>query len=271
MKKLVNVLLTVAVVLGLSLTMAAPVAVSAGGAPTIDGVLGADEWGSADFESTGYFSVYVLNDADYLYVAYKAEGGTYLPTGDGDVGMANVYIHNLDTHECWAYCWIHRTPSDIGLEYNPDYLKEPEGATWQTLPTTDAVFAVSETVFELWVPLSELSMISLGDTIGFHFGSYSQGLTDWDTWLLPAFEDMPIEYLLEGNTAVGLTAETSNITAINVDPTSIDFGTITPGTPNDGDTITVENIGGVTVDVDAYLAPMTNTVFNYLKDRKSVV
>jgi len=70
---------------------------------------------------------------------------------------------------------------------------------------------------------------------------------------------------LPANTAVGLTAETSTITAINVDPTSIDFGTITPGTPNDGDNITVENIGGVTVDVDAYLAPMTNTVFNYLK------
>jgi len=64
--------------------------------------------------------------------------------------------------------------------------------------------------------------------------------------------------------AVGLTADTVEITAISVTPGTIDFGPVTPGTPKTGTLITVENIGTVTVDVDALLNPLTGTVFNYL-------
>jgi len=53
------------------------------------------------------------------------------------------------------------------------------------------------------------------------------------------------------------------IIAINVYPTSIDFGTITPGTPVDGDTITVTNIGTVSVTVSAEIDPIGGA-FEYL-------
>lgn len=67
------------------------------------------------------------------------------------------------------------------------------------------------------------------------------------------------------NTTVGLAAETVQITAISVAPSSINFGSITPGQSVLGNDITVENIGTVTVVVDAWLDPPTGTVFNYLK------
>jgi len=144
--------------------------------PTIDGVLDGGEWGDPAFGSD-YFDVYVLNDAEYLYVAFETKGGTYLPTGGGDVGMINVYTMNPGTQECWAYCWIHRTPDLIELKYT--YPLDPT----QTLDT-DADFGVTATVFELQIPLSELESINLGDVINFHFLSFAEGWTDWTTcWL----------------------------------------------------------------------------------------
>lgn len=154
--------------------------------PVLDGIIGVDEWGDPTFESEGYFDVYVLNDAGYLYIAFEAEGGTYLPTGEGDIGMMNAYIHNLETDETWAYTWIHRTPDLIELYYSPP----------RTQRSTAAVFAVSETVFELQIPLSEQETIELGDTIGFHFLSFSEGLTDWTTCWLPYIAEDPVEYTL---------------------------------------------------------------------------
>jgi len=144
--------------------------------PTIDGVLDTGEWGDPTFGSD-YFNIYVLNNAEYLYVAFETLGGTYLPTGGGDVGMMNLYVMNPDTWECWAYCWIHRTPDLIELKYT--YPPDPQ----ETLET-GATFAVTETVFELQIPLSELESISLGDTINFHFLSFAEGWTNWSTcWL----------------------------------------------------------------------------------------
>ena len=80
-------------VLSFSLATAVPVAAN-GSMPTIDGVLSDGEWGAPTFVSEGYFNVYVMNDAEYLYVAFETKGGTYLPTGDGAVGMINVYTMN---------------------------------------------------------------------------------------------------------------------------------------------------------------------------------
>jgi len=74
-----------------------------------------------------------------------------------------------------------------------------------------------------------------------------------------------IVYELEPSTTVGLAAETVQITAISVTPSSINFGSITPGQSVLGNDITVENIGTVTVIIDAWLDPPTGTVFNYLK------
>jgi len=66
-------------------------------------------------------------------------------------------------------------------------------------------------------------------------------------------------------TSVVMTTHTNDITAISVEPGSIAFGSVDPGDVVSGDNITVENIGGVTVSVDVNLDPLTGTVFNYLK------
>ena len=173
-RKIFSILFALVLVLSFSLVTAVPAGASE--TPTIDGVLGEGEWGVPAFESD-YFDVYMLNDTEYLYVAFETLGGTYLPIGAGDVGMMNLYVMNPVTWECWAYCWIHRTPDLIELKYT--YPPNPT----ETLDT-DADFGVTATVFELQIPLSELESINLGDVINFHFLSYAQGWTDWTTcWL----------------------------------------------------------------------------------------
>jgi len=170
------VALSLLVVLVAAMQISASYAHFAETPPTIDGDMVEGEWdGAAIFEKTGYFVVYVFNDFDYLYVGFQAAGGTYLPTGDGTVGIMNVYIWNpAISGQGWAYCWINRDPTNIYLYSYPG-----------RIPTsTAAIFAVTDTVFELRIPLSELGSISLGDTIVLTFLSYSEGLTNWSTcWL----------------------------------------------------------------------------------------
>jgi len=174
--KLALVALSLLVVLVAAMQISASYAHFAETPPTIDGVMVEGEWeGAVIFEKPGYFSVHVFNDFDYLYVGFQAAGGTYLPTGDGTVGIMNVYIWNPEVSgQGWAYCWINRDPANIYLYSYPG-----------RIPTlTAAFFAVTDTVFELRIPLSELGPISLGDTIVLTFLSYSEGLTNWSTcWL----------------------------------------------------------------------------------------
>lgn len=64
---------------------------------------------------------------------------------------------------------------------------------------------------------------------------------------------------------VSLAADVVDIIAISVGPTSIDFGTIYPGSASSVTIITVNNIGTKPVDVDSLLNPATGTVFDYLE------
>lgn len=174
MKKKLSIL--IALVMAILLCLSPAVATSAASMPTIDGVLDEGEWGEPTFQ-TDYFDVYVLDDYEYLYVAFETREGTYTPDTHDRNGMINVYTMNPNTWECWAYCWHFRDSDLIGLKYTypPDPTVE--------LPT-EAVFAVTETVFELQIPLSELESINLGDTINFNFLSYAEEWTDWNTcWL----------------------------------------------------------------------------------------
>lgn len=203
--------------------------VSAGyGKPTIDGMISEVEWGAPTF-TTEKFNIYVVNDLEYLYVGFETLGGIYLPTGGGDVGMMNLYVMNPDTGECWAYCWIHRTIDFIEISYT-----YPPNPTVK-LPT-DADFVVTETVFELQIPLSELESISLGDTINFHFLSYAQGWNNWDNcWLHNQ------EYTLE--------------LPPDIDPPTITDVSVVPVLVNRGDLLTItakvtDNVGVVAVSAD---------------------
>jgi len=68
---------------------------------------------------------------------------------------------------------------------------------------------------------------------------------------------------IDADMGPSLTGAIVEIIAINVYPTSIDFGTITPGTNVSGDTITVTNIGTVSVTVSAEIDPIGGA-FEYL-------
>ena len=61
-----------------------------------------------------------------------------------------------------------------------------------------------------------------------------------------------------------LKADVPDITAISVDPTSIDYGTLLPGQTSAQKDITVENVGTRTVTVDIAVNP-AGTVFDYLE------
>ncbi len=88
-----------------------------------------------------------------------------------------------------------------------------------------------------------------------------------DNWVLDtvAYVD---NILLNTSPAVGLlvtTIEAPEIVAVSVTPTSIDFGTLYPGQSSSTTVVTVENVGTVTINVDALLTPPTGTVFDNLE------
>lgn len=67
------------------------------------------------------------------------------------------------------------------------------------------------------------------------------------------------------SSVVGLGAYTSSMVAISVTPGYIYFGPVIPGDTVTGQSINVQNIGSVTVNVGVLLDPATGTVFDNLK------
>jgi len=149
------------------------------------------------------------------------------------------------------------------------------GAGWEACETLEAsgtgITAIGdgasgEKVFTVAIPTAELG----GPGATYYYAI--QVRTNLIGWYPAAYNWGPdvsgfAEATIPVNTGVGLTAELDQIVAINVSPTSIDFGTITPGTPSSLVNIDVTNIGTVTADVEAGLLTMSNapTVFQYLK------
>ncbi len=240
MKKLVSVLLTLAVVLGLSLTMAVPVAAAYSYSET---------WGT----SPNTVDVVVEDTGDgWLQWTYTyPESPTHTPKMTVAINYPNGFaITTFDDgeHDGWYYA------PDPDVEATRVRFADYSGGTY----TNWAITTASGNVLTVKIKKS-----ALGHTFMWHGYANVNGNSVWietdENWLPTA------EVTLEDLAAVGLTAETYNITAINVEPGSIAFGPVNPGDIVSGDNITVENIGGVTVIVDAYLDPMTGTVFNYLR------
>lgn len=71
-----------------------------------------------------------------------------------------------------------------------------------------------------------------------------------------------IETVIDTTHGVGVTVNIPTLVAISVDTLNIDFGTMYPGgDPSAVETVTVTNIGTVTVDVSASVSQETGTVF----------
>lgn len=86
-----------------------------------------------------------------------------------------------------------------------------------------------------------------------------------DNWVLDTVVYVD-NILLNTGPTVGLSVVTipaPDIVAVSVTPTSIDFGTLYPGQSSSTTVVTVENVGTVTINVDASVEP-TPTVFDNL-------
>jgi len=148
-------------------------------APTIDGVIDAGEWGESDFSGSDY-DVYVLNDEEYLYVAFEAKGGDFTIASS----MTNIYTYAGDDYagECWAYCVNHAGDLEL-VHFTTHHIQAPKVKEGREVWPTTAIVAISTTVMEWKIPLTEFTM-DIGDTIAFDFMSYSEGMSGWDTaWL----------------------------------------------------------------------------------------
>lgn len=298
MRKLVGVLLTLAVVVGLSL-VAAPAA-AATLSPTVTFIPGGT--GTAELTAEQAHSG-----------SYSAKLATIIGDDHGMVRFefapGELTLDDLTTLSYWENVTARENPLDVfidiwldfdgdgdadGDDY-PGYMQaEPYytvGAaplnTWTEIDAMDLMWSTyagpddpydAPTIAEFqanasapcvhgytmtnWtngVDFGPLSILRIDIRVGYGgtWGNFT-GYTD----------DIVINDYTQGfepNTEVGLTAETPTITAINVDPTNIDFGTVEPGDVVSGPNVTVENIGTVKVVVDASLDPLTGTVFNYLK------
>jgi len=239
MKKLVSILLTVAVAVSLFVV---PAVASGDGAPTIDGVLGADEWGSPNFFGSNY-NVYVFNDTDYLYVAFEANCGNYTIASS----MTNIYIYRGTDYagECWAYTvagWV----GDVGLDhFTTHHIQPPKVKEGKEAWPTSAIVSIAPTVMEWRIPLSELPM-SPGDPIAFDFMSYSEGCSTWPTaWLYeqyytlvspvievdidikPGSDPNSINLKSKGVVPVAVLT-TDDFDASNVDPSTVKFAGAAP-------------------------------------------
>jgi len=201
-----------------------------------------------------------------------------------------VFDADNDGVEDFQVLYNTRLPSeDPSQTYDFHWAKKTYNGGWSDYQVIPEDWTVSETdleVFTVSIPVSYLG--GLGSDYGFQIGlvkyvpmsqwDASWGIIPWDPptcgeWSTQAliFVPLPSEgwesETIQANTSVGMVADAPEITAISVTPTSIDFGTIKPGdtVPTPAATITVENVGTVTVDVDASLDPLTGTVFNYLQ------
>lgn len=149
--------------------------------PTIDGVISPCEWTcAADFVGSNY-NVYVLNDAEYLYVAFEANCGDYTIASS----MTNIYTYAGGDYagECWAHTvagWV----GDVGLDYfTIHHIQPPKVKEGKEARPTTAIVSIASTVMEWRIPLNEFTM-DLSDSLAFDFMSYSEGCSDWGTaWL----------------------------------------------------------------------------------------
>jgi len=299
LKKLVSVLLTLAVVLGLSLTMAVLAAVSASNTPEIDGVISDGEWDGAtviDVESLNDLqtrlgqpltspdvtmgTVSVIADTDYLYVLVNVTDSTDARLGENIKGNDQVGLNiNPTAGAPWGL------PCDIIFQTGADpaaWGGTSSGTTdsWETDWEIDGVqqtlpggletmtlynYTTSVRVSEWKVPLAPINPLP-GDTLKVG-GAIDVG--DGNSYLYPVGLDWGdsgtyVDVLVQqGNTVVGLTADVPDIVAINVYPTSIDFGTLKPGQTSSVEQVTVTNIGTHTVDVDANLTTGSSDLFKH--------
>lgn len=296
-RKIFSILVTLVLVLGLSLIPAAPVA-AAGEvtASLVQGGAGKAEWSNVEWHS-GSHSAYLeagatVDDVGGILLATEpipiaefsgvkfwmneltgsVHGGSYpdalWPYGDPYINIKLDLDGNLATDD---HDYLEGVDSNPVAELAwPDYAD-----TWTEMEPVHGFYDMDDSmgsgydyatpnaqsleVWKAWLAANHPSAVVIQIQIIFGWwADESNGQTYVDDVTING-----LTYNLEADGSVGLTVDIPEITAISVTPTSINFGTLYPGDSSVVTTLTVENIGTVTIDVDARVEP-TPTVFDNL-------
>jgi len=296
MKKLVSVLLTVAVALSL---MVVPAVTSAAEPPP-----------TISFVTRGTGTAALTTET-----SYSGLGSAKLTTtiGDDDAGMVRfefgpgeLTLDNLTALSYWENVSARENPLDVFIDIWLDFDGDGDADVddYPGYMQAEPIYTVGAAPLNTWTQIDAMNLMwstyagpdwpyeapTISDFQANAYTSAHTVMADWTngtdfgplsilridirvgyggTWdnFTGYTDDIVINDYTQGfdpTGSVSLTAETSNITAISVTPTNIGFGPVTPGTPKAGNNITVENIGGVKVVVDATVDPVTG-VFKYLQ------
>jgi len=241
LKKVFSVLLTLAVVVGLSLVAAPAVA-----ADTTYSY--SETWGPSGVATPGdpyTVDVTVADTGDgWLQWTYTySESPTHTPKMTVAINYPNGFaITTFDdgSHTGWYYA------PDPDEESTRVWFADYSGGTYNNWTKTTA----SGNVLTVKIKKS-----ALGHTFKWHGYANVDGQQVWietdENWLPTA------EVTLEDVTAVGLTADVPDIVAISASPSAINFGTLYPGQTSGEGVVTVTNIGTHIVDVDASVTGST--------------
>ena len=218
---------------------------------------------------------------------FGPSGGTSVTANPGDPNTVDVIIEDTgDGWLQWTYTYsdtpTHTPKMTVAIDYPNGfcittlddlsggwwYIPDPDIGTNRVQFTTDyaggayadwAVTSANGSVLTVRIKKSAL---------GLSFMWHGYANVDGNQVWIETIDWRPVgDVTIDADTGMGLNAELDQIVAINVFPTSIDFGIITPGTPGSLVDIDVTNIGTVTVDVEAGLMTFSSepTVFEYLK------
>jgi len=264
MRKLVSILLTLAVVLGLSLTMAVPVAVGASGYDSTltlenkdanwsvinDGIQGTLEYISSDalfwynFSATG-----LTADTNYSLIYYADKPNRFVNWGGNNPG---ALIATFETNETGV---IAATAGSVNLNMD---LPSPPDANIADISYCGAPDNYTTCHgAKIWlVPTEYLPTEWPNDESWMNWNSTIVSNILFETNLI-WYDDTDVG----SSGSVGLTATVPDIVAISVNPTSINFGTLLPGSTSDVFTITVKNVGTRTVNVDAGVSGSAGDLF----------
>jgi len=216
-----------------------------------------DPEGTADSGDPHSVDVVVEDTGDgWLQWTYTySDSPTHLPKMTVAIDYPSGFcITTFDdgSHDGWYYA------PDVGTAVQ---FAEYSGGTYLDWAATSAV----GNVLTVRIQKSELGL-----TFMWHGYANVDGAQVWiemntsgDPWLPTG------EITIDPDMGPSLNGFIDPIIAINVYPTNIDFGTITPGTPVSGDTITVTNIGTVAVAVSASIDPKGDAFqYLYLNDKQ---
>jgi len=259
MRKLVSVLLTLAVVLGLSLTAAVPVA--AQGDPTLilenkdssnwtvieDGIQGTLVYYSSGPEFKFKFNATGLdNNTGYSLIYYADKPDRFVEWGGDNPGALIANFTTDGSGDIAATSW-QSVELNMDLPCHPDANIDEYDYSGPPDNYTQAHGA------KIWL----VPTVYLPDTWP-NDGAWM----NWNATIVSEilFETDLISYTDTGS-SVSLTADVPDIVAISVNPTSIDFGTLLPDSTSDVFNITVTNIGTHNVNVSASLDASSDVLF----------